>query len=62
MENMRIPLNSNRALRPQTPMKAECSVIANRRNDENVCSVCLGNYENDTIEGVLLAIKKGCNV
>ena len=34
-------------------MKARCSVIVNRCNDENVCSVCLGNYEDDTIEGVL---------
>ena len=50
---MKIPLNSNGALRPQTSMKAKCSVIANSRNDENVSSVCLGNYEYHTIEGVL---------
>ena len=33
--------------------KARCSVTANSREDQNVCSVCLGNYEDDIIDGVL---------
>ena len=50
---MRIPLKPNRALRSQTHTKARCSVTANSREDQNVCSVCLGNYEDDIIDGVL---------
>ena len=52
-ENMRIPLKRNRTLRSQMQTKARCSVTANSREDQNVCSVCLGNYEDDIIDGVL---------
>ena len=46
---MRIPLKPNRSLRSQTQTKARCSVTANSREDQNVCSVCLGKYEDDGV-------------
>ena len=57
-DNMRIPLKPNRTLKSQTQMKARCSVTANSREDQKVCSVCLGNYEDDII--MVSCIWSGC--